>query len=74
MKALYSFGDPIFEYPAWKVREKQFMSLHVRGSSKKYKRIDKNQKLIAYFLHEGGLFSWTDLDETEPREGYVKVE
>ena len=68
MKAIYSFGDPIFTYPAHDVHDKQFLKLLVRGSSKKYKRLNRNQKLMAYFLHEGGLFSWTDLDESEPKQ------
>lgn len=40
--------------------------MHVRGSYIKYKNVNRNQKLIAYFLHDGCLWSWTDLDEKKP--------
>ena len=56
----YRIGEPIYAYHSDDVQKRQFLNMYARGSSRKEK-YDKNEKLFVYFLHEGALYSWTQL-------------
>ena len=49
------------------MKGKKFLALHVRGSSRK-EVLDRNEKQFVYFLHEGGLYSWTYLNEESKKD------
>lgn len=56
----YMIGEPIYSYTSKQVENRQFLNMYVRGSSRK-EEYDRNEKLFVYFLHEGSLYSWSQL-------------
>ena len=67
-KSKYSRSEePLFSYHHDDVKGKKFLALHVRGSSRK-EVLDRNEKQFVYFLHEGGLYSWTYLNEDSKKD------
>jgi hypothetical protein len=61
-RSKYSITEPVFEYHSDDVKGNPFVSLHVRGSSRK-EALDRNEKQFVYFLHDNSLWSWTKLNE-----------
>ena len=51
----------IYEYTDTAVDRKQFLQLYCRGSSQKEK-IDVNQRLQVFFLHQECIYSWTEIE------------
>ena len=52
----------LLEYPMKDVYDKKLVKIHVRGSSRKDK-IDTNNKLMLFILHENELYRWIMMDE-----------
>lgn len=52
----------ILEYPLTEVNNRKLTKIHARGSSRKDK-INTNNKLILFILHEHELYSWIIMDE-----------
>ena len=58
----YKIGEPIFSYHDDDVDNRQFISILVRGSSRK-EVYDRNEKLFVYFLHQGFIYVWIQLNQ-----------
>ena len=57
----YKIGEPIFSYHDDDVDNRQFISILARGSSRK-EVYDRNEKLFVYFLHQGFIYVWIQLN------------
>lgn len=55
--------EKLFEYSAEEVGGRELLKIFARGSSAKEK-IDINEQLIIFMLHQGQLFSWRERNET----------
>ena len=58
----YKIGEPIFSYHDDDVDNRQFISILARGSSRK-EVYDRNEKLFVYFLHQGFIYVWIQLNQ-----------